>query len=90
MLARNCFLSSTKKLRKLAAHRMAQEGPDQTLQPTALVHEAWLRMLGSKDHSWQGWPQSRLEITVRICPNSSSTVYPPFCRTSATEPFNRR
>ena len=34
------------ELRKLAAARMAQEAPGQTLQPTALVHEAWLRLAG--------------------------------------------
>ena len=34
------------ELRKLAAARMAQESPNQTLQPTALVHEAWLRLAG--------------------------------------------
>ena len=34
------------ELRKLAASRMAQEAPNQTLQPTALVHEAWLRLVG--------------------------------------------
>jgi RNA polymerase sigma factor (TIGR02999 family) len=32
------------ELRKLAAHKMAHEAPGQTLQPTALVHEAWLRL----------------------------------------------
>jgi RNA polymerase sigma factor (TIGR02999 family) len=32
------------ELRKLAAARMANEGPGHTLQPTALVHEAWLRL----------------------------------------------
>ena len=32
------------ELRKLAAHKMANEIPGQTLQPTALVHEAWLRL----------------------------------------------
>src|SRR5262245_50050189 len=37
------------ELRKLAAHRMASEAPGQTLQPTALVHEAWLRLVGSAD-----------------------------------------
>jgi hypothetical protein len=35
------------ELRKLAAHQMAGEAPGQTLQPTALVHEAWLRLGGS-------------------------------------------
>lgn len=34
------------ELRKLAAHRMANEAPGHTLQPTALVHEAWLRLVG--------------------------------------------
>jgi RNA polymerase sigma factor (TIGR02999 family) len=40
------------ELRKLAAHKMAGELPGQTLQPTALVHEAWLRLVGSTDQSW--------------------------------------
>src|SRR5216684_2260336 len=34
------------ELRKLAAQKMAQEAPGQTLQPTALVHEAYLRLAG--------------------------------------------
>ncbi len=33
------------ELRRLAAHKMAAELPGQTLQPTALVHEAWLRLV---------------------------------------------
>jgi RNA polymerase sigma factor (TIGR02999 family) len=37
------------ELRKLAAHKMAGEGPGQTLQPTALVHEAWLRLVGTEE-----------------------------------------
>lgn len=37
------------ELRQLAAARMAQEKPGQTLQATALVHEAWMRLVGSKD-----------------------------------------
>jgi RNA polymerase sigma factor (TIGR02999 family) len=37
------------ELRQLAAARMAAESPDQTLQPTALVHEAYLRLVGSPD-----------------------------------------
>ena len=36
------------ELRKLAAARMAAEGPGQTLQPTALVHEAYLRLVGDQ------------------------------------------
>src|SRR5215510_10473053 len=34
------------ELRKLAAHRLAHQAPGQTLQPTALVHEAYLRLVG--------------------------------------------
>jgi len=36
------------ELRSLASHKMARERPGQTLQPTALVHEAWLRLVASK------------------------------------------
>src|SRR3954452_24713524 len=36
------------ELRKLAAHWLAQEKPGQTLQATALVHEAYLRLVGSE------------------------------------------
>jgi RNA polymerase sigma factor (TIGR02999 family) len=43
------------ELRRLAAHRLALEPPGQTLQPTALVHEAYLRLLGDNvDRHWQG------------------------------------
>src|SRR5712675_435716 len=40
------------ELRKLAANKMAREAPGQTLQPTALVHEAWLRLTGDESKSW--------------------------------------
>jgi RNA polymerase sigma factor (TIGR02999 family) len=40
------------ELRKLAAHKMANEAPGQTLQPTALVHEAWLKLVGLGPQSW--------------------------------------
>jgi RNA polymerase sigma factor (TIGR02999 family) len=42
------------ELRKLAAHKMANESPGQTLQPTALVHEAWLRLNGGDNLRWHG------------------------------------
>ena len=42
------------ELRKLAAFKMANEPPGQTLQPTALVHEAWLRVTGGKEQDWDG------------------------------------
>jgi RNA polymerase sigma factor (TIGR02999 family) len=41
------------ELRRLAAHKMANEAPGQTLQPTALVHEAWLQLVGQNDPGWQ-------------------------------------
>ena len=41
------------ELRRLAANKMANEAPGQTLQPTALVHEAWLRLGGSEAPSFQ-------------------------------------
>ena len=42
------------ELRRLAAHMMASERPGQTLQATALVHEAWLRIGGSDAKAWDG------------------------------------
>ena len=43
------------ELRKLAAQRLAQEKPGQTLQATALVHDAYLRLVGPEDgRSWDG------------------------------------
>ena len=41
------------ELRKLAAQKMAHEHPGQTLQATALVHEAWLRLGGDQQPAWQ-------------------------------------
>lgn len=41
------------ELRRLAAVRMAGEAAGQTLQPTALVHEAWLRLAKEEDRTWQ-------------------------------------
>src|SRR5437660_9830080 len=40
------------ELRKLAACKMSRESPGQTLQPTALVHEAWLRLTGDAHQQW--------------------------------------
>jgi RNA polymerase sigma factor (TIGR02999 family) len=42
------------ELRKLAGARMARLRPGQTLQPTALVHEVYLALVGKKDPGWQG------------------------------------
>ena len=41
------------ELRQLAARKMAQESGTQTLQPTALVHEAWLRLGGDEQPTWE-------------------------------------
>lgn len=41
------------ELRRLAAHKMAGESIGHTLQPTALVHEAWLRLVGSNQSGWE-------------------------------------
>lgn len=41
------------ELRRLAARQLAREGQGQTLQPTALVHEAWLRLADGKNREWQ-------------------------------------
>lgn len=40
------------ELRRVAASKLAREKPGQTLQPTALVHEAWLRLAGSDGQRW--------------------------------------
>ena len=41
------------ELRRLAAQKMAWESPSHTLQPTALVHEAWLRLAGPGEQRWE-------------------------------------
>ena len=42
------------ELRRLAAQKLAHEPPGQTLQATALVHEAYLRLVGSEEQQWSG------------------------------------
>src|SRR5215471_14905793 len=42
------------ELRKLAAHKMAGQAAGHTLQPTALVHEAWLRLAGTEPGRFAG------------------------------------
>jgi RNA polymerase sigma factor (TIGR02999 family) len=41
------------ELRRLAAVRLAKEAAGHTLQPTALVHEVWLRLAGNSQQAWQ-------------------------------------
>src|SRR5262245_1715662 len=60
------------ELRKLAAQKLAQEKPGQTLQATALVHEAYLRLVGS-DRSDAGNSEQKLAMqSMRL----SSTIRP--------------
>ena len=42
------------ELRQLAAQKLSHEKPGQTLQATALVHEAYLRLAGAEDRTWKG------------------------------------
>ena len=42
------------ELRRLAAAKMAEQSPGQTLQATALVHEAWLKLAGNPQARWNG------------------------------------
>ena len=42
------------ELRRLAHRHLAGEKPGQTIQPTSLVHEAFLRLVGESDPGWQG------------------------------------
>ena len=43
-----------RELRRLAARKMSSEASGHTLQPTALVHEAWLRLAGTDDRKFEG------------------------------------
>lgn len=47
------FPVAYRELRKLAARKMAGEAPGQTLQATALVNEAWIRLAGAKNQHWE-------------------------------------
>lgn len=42
------------ELRRLAEARLRREGPENTLQPTALVHEAFVRLVGKQQTDWEG------------------------------------
>ncbi len=53
-VAEELLLLVYEELRRLAAHKMANEAAAQTLQPTALVHEAWLRLAESTRQDWRG------------------------------------
>ena len=51
------ILAVYQDLRRAAAARLYREAPGHTLQPTALVHEAWLRFGGAKDQHWENRSQ---------------------------------
>ena len=51
--AEKLLLLVYEELRRLAAFKMAQQAPGQTLQPTALVHEAWLRLVGAQNPTFK-------------------------------------
>src|SRR5260370_26138314 len=58
------------ELRQLATRKMANEPPGQTLQPTALVHEAWLRLVGSENPNFENrapFFSAAAEAIRRIC-----------------------
>jgi RNA polymerase sigma factor (TIGR02999 family) len=58
------------ELRRLAAAKMARESPGQTLQPTALVHEAWLRLVRAEDRGFENRAHffgAAAEAMRRIC-----------------------
>ena len=58
------------ELRKLAAEKMAQEKPDQTLQATALVHEAYIRLVDvEKAQHWNS--RGHAANTRRRCPQKT-------------------
>ena len=46
-------LAAYRELRRVAAAKLSRESPGHTLQPTALVHEAWLRFGDAKDQPWE-------------------------------------
>ena len=68
------------ELRKLAAHKLARETPGQTLQPTALVHEAYLRLVGedeephwdSRGHFFAAAAEAMRRILVEIVRQKAS------------------
>ena len=53
LAAESLLLGVYSELRKLAIHKMSSEHPGHTLQPTALVHEAWLRLTAPTQPQWQ-------------------------------------
>ena len=65
------------ELRKLAANYLRRERPDHTLQPTALVHEAYLRLA---DQTHAEWPRFFVERIVACAPPVACTSTEPSAR----------
>ena len=61
------------ELRQLAARKMARESPDHTLQPTALVHEAYVRLVGPGGDQ-QHW-DSRGHFFAAACVGDATRAY---------------
>ena len=57
------------ELRRLAAAKMSHELPGHTLQATALVHEAYIRLVGSQDQDWSGRTHFFAAAAEAIGPN---------------------
>ena len=68
------------ELRRLAASHLSREKPGQTLQATALVHEAYLRLVGSEDQSWD----SRGHFFAAAAEEKSRIFFNVFSRSSQT------
>ena len=68
------------ELRRLAGLKMSQEPPGQTLQATALVHEAYIRLVGSDAQNWSG------RTHFFFCSSRSHAAYPYRKCTSQTAP----
>ncbi|MCI0534002.1 MAG: ECF-type sigma factor [Verrucomicrobiales bacterium] len=64
------------ELRQVATQMMRRERPEQTLQPTALVHEAWLRLVGPDPHFWNS--RSQAEIARVLDGGATETGRPYF------------
>ena len=52
------------ELRRLAAHKLSNEKPGQTLQATALVHEAWLRLVREEDRRYNDSHREKLPSSL--------------------------
>jgi hypothetical protein len=82
------------ELRKLAAAKLAKQKPGQTLQATALVHEAYLRLVGNQpsqqwDNRWHFFRHSRRGYAARITLNRAGRYGEGFTRVITAYAYNR-